>query len=65
MSAPDVRIRPAQSGDLDDVAAAYNAGIAERIATFETDPRSREDIAPWLTDGRPFIVAERAGHVVG
>lgn len=65
VSEPPVRIRPAQAHDLDGVAAAYNAGIAERIATFETDPRTPDDLTPWLTDDRPFIVAEHAGRVVG
>jgi phosphinothricin acetyltransferase len=47
------------------VLAAYNAGIEERVATFETRPRTVSDLANWLTDGQPFIVAERGGRVVG
>jgi phosphinothricin acetyltransferase len=47
------------------VVAADNAGIGERIATFETRPRTVSDVADWLTDGQPFIVAERGGRVVG
>jgi len=50
-------IRPAQSGDLGRVAEIYNAGIAERVATFETAPRTVEDIKSWVEDGHPFIVA--------
>src|ERR1700744_3002877 len=62
---PTVRLRPAADRDLPEVAAVYNAGIAERVATFETQPRTVDDIASWLTDGHPFIVAERDGRVVG
>ena len=57
--------RPATTEDLQDVAAAYNAGIGERIATLETRLRTPADIAGWVTDGRPFIVAERNGRVLG
>ena len=32
-------------------------GIAERVATFETSPRTIEDIRSWVDDGQPFIVA--------
>ena len=58
-------IRPATAGDLPGVAAIYNEGIAERVATFETTPRTAVDLACWPTDDQPFIVAERAGKVLG
>jgi L-amino acid N-acyltransferase YncA len=58
-------IRRARAGDLEAVVAAYNAGIAERVATFETKARTTDDVDRWVTDGRPFIVAERGGRVVG
>src|ERR1700760_1657579 len=59
------RFRPAAAPDLPAVVAAYNAGIAERVATFETEPRTVADVGGWLTDGQPFIVAERGGEVAG
>ena len=31
-------IHPAQTGDLEGVVEIYNAGVAERVATFETAP---------------------------
>ena len=52
-------------GDLPAVVAIYNAGIAERVATFETSPRTEADLVGWPSDGQPFIVAEHAGRVVG
>ena len=58
-------IRPAREADLPAAAAIYNAGIAERIATFESRPREPEELAGWLDDGRPFVVAEHDGAVVG
>jgi phosphinothricin acetyltransferase len=64
-TAPTSTIRRAADGDLEDVVEAYNAGILERVATFETRLRTPADIAGWLTDGRPFIVAEHDGRVLG
>jgi phosphinothricin acetyltransferase len=58
-------IRTAARVDLPAVAAIYNAGIAEGVATFETRPREPDELAPWLDDGRPFLVAERDGAVLG
>ena len=63
--APISTIRRAADGDLEDVVEAYNAGIRERVATFETRLRTPADIAGWLTDGRPFIVGEHDGRVLG
>ena len=39
------------------VAAIYNEGIADRVATFETRERDAGEIAAWLADGLPFLVA--------
>jgi L-amino acid N-acyltransferase YncA len=60
-----VRIRPAGGEDLAAVAAIYNAGIAERLATFETRPRQPQELADWLTDGGPFLVADQDRAVAG
>jgi phosphinothricin acetyltransferase len=58
-------IRLATESDLPDVVAAYNAGISERVATLETRLRTPDDVAAWLSDGRPFVVTERDGRVLG
>ena len=58
-------IRPAKPADLDRVVEIYNAGIAERVAAFETTPRTVEDIRSWVEDGQPFIVAIDDEQVVG
>lgn len=58
-------IRPGRCEDAAAVAEIYNAGIAERIATFETRPRRARELEGWASDGRPFIVAERADQILG
>lgn len=65
MRSATTTLRPAGAPDLPAIAEIYNAGIRERIATFETRLRTPGDVAPWLDDTRPFIVAERDGRVMG
>lgn len=61
-----IAIRPATLEDAAAVTAIYNHGIAERQATFETRPRSSDEIAAWLDEGGPFIVATgEDGQVLG
>jgi phosphinothricin acetyltransferase len=61
-----VIIRPATEHDAEAVAAIYNHGIAERQATFETRPRRPNEIAGWLEEGRPFLVAtDEDGRILG
>ena len=63
---PDhLTIRPGEARDLGPVAEIYNAGIAERVATFETGLRTVDDISGWVEDGQPFIVAVDDGQVIG
>jgi len=64
-SRKQLTIRRAQTRDLAAVVEIYNAGIAERVATFETAPRTVEDISSWVEDGQPFIVAVDDGQVIG
>jgi L-amino acid N-acyltransferase YncA len=59
--------RPARLEDAASIARIYNQGIEDRIATFETDPRTTADIERLLDErlGRyPAIVVERDGQVV-
>ncbi len=58
------RTRPATPADAAAIATIYNQGIADRVATFETEPRSAEGIADWFRLGRLIIVAEGTGGVV-
>ena len=50
MSAGQLRTRLATAADAAAIAAIYNEGIADRIATFETEPRTVEQIAAQLAD---------------
>jgi len=54
---PRIRIRPALPEDAEAVARIYNHGIAERQATFETRPRTTEEVREWLNENRLFLVA--------
>jgi len=60
-------IRLAGIGDAAVIASVYNQGIADRGATFETEPRTAADIAAKLRapDAWPTLVAEVDGAVVG
>lgn len=59
--------RLATPEDAAAIAEIYNEGIADRIATFETEPRSAEQIARQLLDKGdrfPTLVAEETGRIV-
>jgi phosphinothricin acetyltransferase len=58
----------AEAADAPAITRIYNAGIAERTATFETEPRTVSQIAERLQmlDRYPMLVAvDPAGSVVG
>ena len=57
--------RSARGEDAPAIAAIYNAGIAERAATFDTEPVTDADVLAWTEDGQPLLVAEREGRVIG
>ena len=42
----------------------YNEGIEDRIGTFETRPRSHDDVRAWFGGVHPIIVVEADGQVV-
>ncbi len=56
--------RAADPGDAEAIARIYNEGIEERIATFETEPRTAGEIRGWLDDEFPFVVVEDGGTVI-
>ena len=65
--ARDIKTRLATVADAPAIAAIYNQGIEDRIATFETEPRTPEQIARQLSekgDRFPTVVAERHGEVI-
>lgn len=62
MPKPIVRI--ATIDDADAIARIYNQGIADRIATFETEPRTPAMIVAWFDGEHPVVVVEANGEVV-
>lgn len=65
MSVPVTTARPARPGDAAAIARIWNEGIDDRVATFETEPRTAEQMEARLATARyPCLVAERDGVVV-
>jgi L-amino acid N-acyltransferase YncA len=62
---PALTVRPAMPEDAAALAAIYNEGIADRVATFETRPRTADEAAAWIGGRLPCVVAVRDGAVVG
>jgi phosphinothricin acetyltransferase len=61
-----VTIRASRAGDAETICRIYNAALAERKSTFETEPRSAEDFADRIGDARfPLVVAETRRGVIG
>jgi L-amino acid N-acyltransferase YncA len=59
-------VRQASRDDCAQMCGIYNAAIAERGSTFETEPRSGEDFEHRVGDDRfPSLVGELGGGVVG
>jgi phosphinothricin acetyltransferase len=58
------RARPAHLTDAAAIAGIYNQGIEDRVATFETEPRTPEQIARWFDADRPIVVATDADGTV-
>ena len=56
--------RAASPADAEAIAMIYNEGIADRIGTFETEPRSTAQIAAWFDGRHPIIVVEEGREVV-
>jgi arsenate reductase len=60
-------VRLATPADAAAIAAIYNEGIADRIATFETEPRTPEQLRAQLAekgDRFPTVVVQRDGQIV-
>jgi L-amino acid N-acyltransferase YncA len=63
----DTTVRLATPSDAAVIARIYNQGIEERIATFETEPRTPAQIEALLVQKGtqyPTVVVERDGQVV-
>lgn len=66
---PRILVRDAGEADMAAVQAIYTHHVLHGLATFEEVPPSAEDLvarrASVLALGLPYLVAERAGEIVG
>ena len=53
-----MKARLATDADAETVAAIYNEGIEDRVATFETRLRTPDDVRGWLASRYPVAVVE-------
>jgi phosphinothricin acetyltransferase len=60
----DLRPRLATTNDAPLIAAIYNQGIEDRVATFETALRSPDEIVAWFDGVHPIVVVESGERVV-
>jgi phosphinothricin acetyltransferase len=56
--------RPATAADAEAIAEIYNQGIEDRVATFETRPRTPADVEAWFDGRHPVVVVEDGGTVM-
>ncbi len=59
-----IRTRRATPSDAASIAAIYNQGIEDRVATFETRPRTADDVLEWFSAPHQVVVVERDEGVV-
>ena len=52
--------RPASLDDAERIAQIYNEGIEDRVGTFETRPRSADDVRAWFDGRHPIVVVDVA-----
>jgi len=69
MSGGELAIRPSRDDDVAAIAAIYGHHVLNGIASFEEVAPSIEEMArrraEMVSRGLPYLVAERAGNVVG
>ena len=51
----DCFTRAATRSDAARIATIYNQGMEDRVATFETEPRTPEQILNWFAEGYPDV----------
>lgn len=62
-----LRVRAATPADAEAIARIWNEGIEDRVATFETEPRTTDGIAAWMRAKEPrypTVVVESDGRVI-
>ena len=56
--------RPATPADAERIAQIYNEGIEDRVGTFETRPRTTDDVRAWFDGRHPIVVVEDGERIV-
>jgi phosphinothricin acetyltransferase len=56
--------RVATLDDAEAISTIYNQGIEDRVATFETRPRTAEEIERWFDGVHPIVVLQEGQGVV-
>jgi phosphinothricin acetyltransferase len=56
--------RPASPDDAEGIAQIYNEGIADRVGTFETRPRTAADVRAWFDGTHPIVVVEHDAAMI-
>lgn len=59
-----LQVRSATPNDAAAIATIYNQGIEDRVATFETQFRSAEDVQAWFDDLHPILVVEKDSQII-
>jgi L-amino acid N-acyltransferase YncA len=59
-----MQTRRARVEDAAAMIAIYNQGIEDRVATFETRPRTIEDVRTWFDGSHPLVVVENAEQII-
>lgn len=62
----EAAVRAAAAEDAEAICSIYNAALAERGSTFETEPRAAGDFEGRISDARfPLLVADAGQAIVG
>jgi L-amino acid N-acyltransferase YncA len=56
--------RAATIEDAAEIARIYNEGIEDRVATFETRPRTVDDVRAWFDGIHPIVVVVEGREVI-
>jgi L-amino acid N-acyltransferase YncA len=59
-----IRTRRATLSDAASIAEIYNQGIEDRVATFETRPRTPADVREWFSAPHQVVVVEQDERLV-
>lgn len=58
-------IRAARTEDAEQIAQIFNAGVGERVATFQTTAQAPSDVERWISDSSVLIVAASDNGLTG